>query len=580
MEAVANSAAVQLFVDRAQTARPDFAVTPRNAALIAELCERLDGLPLALELVAARSQSLTPAQMLHGLRNESGLKRFAASRRTQKEARHQSLHDAIAWSVRLLPPDLQTFWAGLSVFRGGFRVEAVCTVTNDENAGEYLTQLRERSLLVMQEVPHTTGGDYLRFGFLETLREFAGERLDADTRQRLAAAHAAYFADFAEATLPALQQKNVSDHLNALDAERPNFNAALLWCQQAGQTDETVLQTGLRLCAALWRFWEMRGYLCEGRAHLRACLEKDGATTEARANALNGAGMLAARQGDYVAARACHEECLRAYQSLGSRSGEAVALGNLGLLASEQSRYDEARALYEQSLHLRRERDDTFGIALMLNNLGNMLGEIGDHVSARAYLEESLSLHEKRVDKAGIAQALGNLGNAQFRAGNAKEAIRLHERGLAILTEINDKRGMAYALLNLGEMAQSRNDTTRACQRLLACLPLLQELGDKRAMAYALDSVAGLVQTRSPLQSAVFYGAASGLRETTGVHVPPVQQNAHHAALAVLQSAIGTAAYEAAFEKGRAQQDDATKAALVILQQFFRPSVKKFAKTP
>ena len=564
LDALAHTAAVQLFVDRAQAARPDFAVTPRNAETVVALCRRLDGLPLAIELVAARSH-LTPAQMLAGLSLPGGNDTFADKRHTH-EARHHSLHAAIAWSVNLLPPALREFWASLSVWRGGFTADAVWEVLGEPSAHEYLTQLRERSLLVLREA--APGADTLRFGLLETLREFAGEVLPDATREHLALRHATYYTRFAETTLPALQQSAVSHHLGNLEIERPNFNAALHWCAANGETER-----GLQMGAALWRFWEMRGYLAEGRAHLATFLSHDGPVTTARAAALNGAGMLAARQGDYPAAQACHQQCLQAYRTLAHRPGEAVALGNLGLLAAEQNRYDDARALYETSLRLRREAGDTIGVALILNNLGNIAGEQGDHAAAIASLTESLALRREQGDRAGVAQVLGNLGNACFRAGDAPRAFALHNEGLTLLAEIGDRRGMAYALLNLGEMAQGLPDNKRdphqsGCH-LLHCLTLLQELGDQRAIAYALDSVAGLAAGWGQLKdAALLHGAALALRENAGIQVPPVQQQAHAANFACLQQRLGRAAYQALIAKGRALQSKSIANAIAILHQY------------
>ncbi len=561
---VAGYPSVSLFVDLAQAVRPDFQVTPRNAGTVAALCRALDGLPLALELVAARAHTLTPAQMLDGLDQRWEL---LSSRKRDKTERHRSLHTAISWSIALMPASLAAFWSRLSVFRGGCSPAAAAAITGEPYALEYLTQLRERSLVVTDEA----AGE-MRFRLLETLREFAAMQLEPEERETLSQRHAAFFRGRTEEALPHFQAAEAGRYLDRMEADKDNLRAALAWSREKGTPE--ALPIGLHIASDLWRYWEMRGYLTEGRGWLETLLANPaGKGTQdlerTRVRALNGVGMLAARQGDYEAAWAWHTECLNLSRAIDWEAHVAVSLGNLGLVAAAQWRYDDARALYEESLAKQRLLGDIYSIGLMLNNLGTLAYEQGDYAQARVYLEESLAVRRERGDTGGVASGLGNLGNLVYLMGDYPEARRLHEEGLVLLRDLGDKRGIAYALLNLGEMAAVNHDLPASRQYHAECLRLLEELGDRWALSFALDNVAGLAAGQKRWQQAAHLrGAAAALRTATGNSVPPPQREEYERAAAAVRTALGDLAFERAFAAG--QELDRKAAVLLALQEVAR----------
>jgi predicted ATPase len=289
---LSRCASVQLFVDRAQAVRPDFQVTASNAAALADLCCRLEGIPLALELAAARVGVLTPAQILARLSQRFDL---LARRGREPGARHASLRAAIDWSYHLLSPELQRFFPLLSVFRGGFTLEAAEAVCETAAALDALTELRECSLVLAEE-----SGEEMRYGLLETLREYGAEQLTPEERAELARRHRDHFLQLGEQAEEELTGAAQGEWLERLETERENLRSALACCAERGEA-----KPGLRLSGSLARFWAVRGYLREGREYLTRLLALPGAEVcrEARAKALNGAGILARLQSDYRAAR-------------------------------------------------------------------------------------------------------------------------------------------------------------------------------------------------------------------------------------------------------------------------------------
>lgn len=281
-ERLLEFASVQLFADRAQAARPDFQVTRRNAEAVAALCHRLEGIPLALELAAGWSGALTPAQMLARLGRRFDL---LVSRRQDASPRHRTLWAAMDWSYRLLPADMQQFFARLSVFRSGWTLEAAGAVCAAPRALDSLAELRDRSLVTAEE--NEAGG--MRFRLLETLREFGAAQLVDGARGALARGHAAYFSSIAQEAKPHLTGADQARWLDRLEDDHDNLRAALDW----HQAPEGDADAGLRLAANLVRFWQVRGHLTEGRAIFAALLARPGADAEARAEALDGAGSLA-----------------------------------------------------------------------------------------------------------------------------------------------------------------------------------------------------------------------------------------------------------------------------------------------
>jgi tetratricopeptide (TPR) repeat protein len=491
VDPLGRSDAVALFVDRAQAADPGFRLTDENAAAVEEICARLDDLPLALELAAARTKLLPPEAMLERL--EQRLDLLSRGPR-DKPARHRALRDTIAWSYDLLEAGEQQLFARLAVFAGGFSLEsavAVCDASLDSTAALIDDSLLER-------------GDRLRM--LETIREYAAERLDADGGEADAVRrhHAAHFLEFAESD----PVPNQADWLARLDAEQDNLRAALGWCRDAGEAE-----LGLRLAAALWEFWWVRGHLAEGRRWLDEALDRSGQESpELRARALHAAASLATRQGDYDRAAELSEQSLSLWEELGDTSGTARSLLSLGTVAAEQGDRERAISLSERAAELYRESGDRRGHALAVSNLGGIALERGDYARAATLSEEAYGLFET----------------------------------------LEDSEGMAFALVNQGFAALSEHDHDRALVLLRRALRLLAELEFKDVIGYCFEGLAAVLAfTGEGEPAARLLGAAEALRESLGVELAPAERETHEETAAAVRDGIGEERFSAVWRQGR-----------------------------
>ena len=364
---VAPFEAVQLFTDRALLVRPDFKVTNENASTLASICSRLDGIPLAIELAAARVRSLSVEEINSKL--DERFRLLTGGSRTALP-RQQTLRSLIDWSYDLLQEPEKRLLQRLSVFAGGWTLEAaeqVCAGdgVEDRDALDLLTSLADKSLVVVEQ-----SDGHSRYRLLETVRQYARERLvESGGGEAVRVRHRDYFLTLAEQAEPKLVGAQQAEWLRRLDEEHENLRAALEWSLAEVQSG-----AGLRLCGALYRFWWARGYLSEGRKWCARVLAMEGAAgrTLERPKALHGAGALAYHQGDYLAARALGEESLAIRRQLGDWKGIAASLNNLGMVACDQADYPAARALAQESLAISRELGNRVGIANSLNNLGNV----------------------------------------------------------------------------------------------------------------------------------------------------------------------------------------------------------------
>ncbi|GIV98593.1 MAG: hypothetical protein KatS3mg057_3250 [Herpetosiphonaceae bacterium] len=497
IDALLRAPAVALFVERARAVRPDFSLNAENAAAVAALCARLDGLPLAIELAAARSKLLAPQALLARL--DSRLRVLTGGAR-DLPARQQTLRGAIAWSYDLLDEGERTLFAYLGVFIGGCTLDAAETVAGEGlpmDILDGLTSLADKSLLRRYRDPQeeatqesgTGGASEPRFMMLETIREYALECLamsgkEEELRQR----HADYFLALAEGAEPELRGPAQVTWLEQLEQEHDNLRAALQWALDSGE-----VEVALRIGGALGRFWLARGYLSEGRAWLTAALaaarlrQRSESYGAALAKAFNAAGNLAHTQGDYAAAHPLYQECLAIRRELGDQLGIAYVLNNLGSVAHDQGNYEQARAFYEESLTLCRELRDRRGVASLLHNRGNLAKDQGDYASAIALLEESLTLRRQLGDRWGIAMSLTNLALAVLYQGDNRRSIELCEESLAIFRDLRDPRGMAMSLNNLSFAALAQGDVERAASLSRESLALRRQLGDKARIAECLE---------------------------------------------------------------------------------------------
>jgi predicted ATPase/DNA-binding SARP family transcriptional activator/Tfp pilus assembly protein PilF len=503
LEALHQVPSIALFVDRAQAALPDFQLTERNISAVAQLCDYLEGLPLAIELAAARVALLTPARILEQV--QADRLNFLATPRRDADSRQRTLRATLDWSYRLLPEVGQRFLAHLSVFRGGWTLEAaqaICALSEGETL-DWLTLLRDSSLL---QVTDTEEG--IRFTLLETIREYGQEKLqewgeDAAVRRR----HRDWFLALAEEAEPQLQGAEQGNWLQRLETEHDNLRAALAW----NETQAQEAEAGLRLTGALHRFWFVRGDVNEGRAYLGRALEREGAqeATKARAKALNAAGVLAWVQGDYPTSRTYCEESLALWRELGNRQGIAGVLNNLGNIAQAQGEHAAARTYYEEGLAINREIGNRAWEAINLNNLGIIAQAQGEYAAARTYYAESVVIKRELGDRLGVAYSSIGLGFAAMEQGEYAAAQAYFEESLTIQQEIGDRRGIAISLGYLGNVVQHQGEYAAARAYYEESLPILREIGDQKDIAGAFIDLAGLALDQGEYAAAQAYGEES-----------------------------------------------------------------------
>lgn len=569
--ALAELPGVRLFLDRARLARPDFQLTEANAAAVAALCARLEGIPLALELAAARAHVLTPAQMVARLaRPLEFLVSYGGHQRALPE-RQRTLRSAIEWSYALLTPEEQSLFRRLAVFRGGWSLEAAEAVCGEEQGAdtlELLARLVECSLVVVEEA----GEAGRRFRMLESLREYALERLeeqDPAERDALRGRHASCYQELATGAELEFAGRKLPERLAHLEREHDNLRAALGWCVDSGDA-----ATALALATALTRFWDTRGYVAEGWEWLQRALAIPGEVPEVpRARALNAAGNLARVQGNAAAARAAYREALSLLERRADSRALAAVLNNLGL--TERSLGDEgararARGYFERALELNRAAGNATWEAYNLNNLGLLAWEEGNYAEARRLAEASLALKRLTGDLRGLTSSLNNLGNALLALGEVEAAEASYEEGLATGREVGSRRSQGSSLVGLARAALARGRPAAARAHLRAAAEAWAEHGDPRGMADVLEVLACLVlqegggrwdgcgaageRARAEGRAAArracrLLGAAAELRERSGAAGPLPERERLAGQLELL---LGPDRYRMAWQAGRA----------------------------
>jgi predicted ATPase len=460
-------AAVLLFFQRALAANADFKLADANAQTVAEICVRLDGLPLALELAAARLKLLSIEEL--SARLGARLNLLTTGPR-DLPARQQTLRNTISWSHDLLDQGEKTLFRRFSVFSGGCTLEAAEAIC--PGAGHLgvevldgLSSLVEKSLVRREDADGET-----TFVMLETIREYALESLarsgeEDEIRRR----HANFFLDLANKAEPELRGPNQAEWLDRLEHDHDNLRAALRWFMEHRDTN-----SGLRMAGALWRFRLMKGHLSEGREGLEAALRRSSAHTLARARALRGAGVIAAHQGDHAASRALQDECITLCRELNDTQGISFSLNDLGGVAYDQGDYDTARSLFEQSLGIKRELGDKLGIAISLNDLGSVAHQEGDYAAAQSLYEQSLAIKRELGDKMGISISLDDLGRTAYDRGDHVAARSLFEQSLSIKHELGEKYGIALCLEGFAAVSCAQGFPERAA-RLFGAAEALRE---------------------------------------------------------------------------------------------------------
>jgi len=429
--------AVALFVERAQAVKAGFQLTTKNAEAVVAICRKLDGLPLAIELAAARSKLYPPQMMLIRLSSLS----FTAQGMHDRPERQRSLRGAIEWSYDLLAESERLLFARFSVFADGCTVEAaeqVCQSVAADGAG--LEALADQSMLQRGE---TAVGE-VRFAMLQTIREYAAEKLvEVGEQAATANRHAEYYLRLAETADLGLLGAEQRDWLVRLEEEHDNMRAALTHALQPG-TDTTL---ALRLAVALWRFWFTRGHFSEGRAWLEAALaQKTTAGSSLRAKALNGAGGLAFAQSNYEQARIHYQLALALQREQGDRVGISATLNNLGSIALDEGDLATAHRLFSESLTIERQVGNKAGTAIALGNLGIVAYQLADYAAASPLLQESLALERELGNEGGIATVLGYIGLIALQQGDALTAHRLIRESLALQSSLGDTIGSLTGL--------------------------------------------------------------------------------------------------------------------------------------
>ncbi len=539
--------AVRLFVERARAARADFAITNANAPAVAEICHRLDGLPLAIELAAARLKLLPPQTLLARL--SSRLQLLTGGAR-DLPARQQTLRNTIDWSYQLLNGDEQTLFARLGVFVGGCTLEAaeaVCNTGGNLNVLEGVASLINKSLLQHEEAPD----GQLRVGMLATIREYANERLlengEADAIQRQ---HATFFLGLAET---AANQVNTAEGrlwMDRLDMERDNLGAALAWCLAARDRADKLG----RLMDTLRWFWYRRAHLSEGREWTERvlALTADGERTPLRGHALYASGAIAMWQGDLEVARRRLDESLEIWRNLEEAPSLALALIGRGVVSLFQDDAAAARPFFEESLALGRALGDRSLAADALMLLSQVALGLGDYDTARARLEESVREARQAKDEWVVASALNNLGEVARCQGEYERARVYYEESGAMFRDMGDKSDSARSIHSLGYVAQHQGDLSRAAALFEESLSMFRELDTKRGIAECLLGLAGVAAGQGrPERAGRLVGAAETLLGVIGADLWPADRVEHGRIVATARAALGDAPFVAAYGAGR-----------------------------
>jgi predicted ATPase/DNA-binding XRE family transcriptional regulator len=545
--AVARHASAELFVERAQAVKPDFALTDTNAADISALCAGLEGLPLAIELVAARVKFWPPHTLLSRLNHRLAL--LTDGPRDLPE-RQQTLRGTIDWSYDLLDPGQKVLFARLSVFNGGCSLataEEVCDPKGDlpMSVLDGLTALADKNLLRHEE--RVDGERY--FHFFEAIREYAAERLvEFGEDQRIRARYGEHYLGLAERANDELAGEDQEAWLYRLDAEHNNFRSVLEYYIQGG-----TLDASMKLVAALWKFWRIRAHQAEGRRWISMALALPvGDPCRVRAQALYGAGWIALDHSDHQAARAYFDESLTLYRTLDDQRGIAEALHGVGMMV--QAGGDDAAAvpLYAESLELYRDLRDEEGIAWSIDHLGCAALSLEQYERAEAMFDESTAIFRRLRHAWGTAISVHHQGLGALAHDDTVRALRRHNEGLALFRELENNWGIAASFDQLGYIALHARDHVRAESYFRKSLSLNQAEEDRDGIARSLLGLASTAVARKrPHRAAQLFGAVEALAGANHVHMNPVARHWYEHDVAVLNEQTDPTAMAREWAYGR-----------------------------
>jgi|SRR5579859_291702 len=552
VSALTQVAAVALFIQRAQAAQPDFQLTAASAPAVAEICVRLDGLPLAIELAAARSKILPPQALLARLSHRLSL---LTGGPRDLPARQQTLRNTIDWSYGLLTAKQQILFARLGVYVGGWTLEAAAHVCNA--AGDLPFDMLDglQNLLDHCLIRKQMGSEGApRFSMLETIGEYAQERLEASGEaEAVRRQHAAYFLTVAQ-TGTDLHRPQPA-WLHHVETEVDNLRGAFAWSQSAVGGAEI----GLRLAVTMFFFWFGHGYWSEGRIWLEAALtHADEEPVQDRhlwARALNTLPHVLGRQGAYAAAQAYSTRSLQLFQALGDRLWSGFALDELGWLAREQGDADTAHLRMDEALAIYRELGDTRCIAWNTVTQGEVAVIREDPAGATALIEEGLALFRAIELPEGVAWAYNHLGHVAQIQGQYLRAKRLHQESLPLFGETAKQNegdlGAAWAYHGLGETALAQGESTNASAHLIKALALFRELGDRAGVSWCLAGLAGVAMLdEEPQRAAQLWGAAEAQRQAIGCRPAPAARATRERLIAAAREQLGDELFAAAWAEG------------------------------
>jgi predicted ATPase/DNA-binding winged helix-turn-helix (wHTH) protein/Tfp pilus assembly protein PilF len=547
-----QDSAVQLFVQRATAVRPNFAVTEENSGAIREICSRLDGLPLAIELAAARTKLLSPKSILDRLQRRLQLLTGGA---LDLPERQQTLRNTIEWSHGLLNEAEQKLFRRSSVFTGGCTIEAVEAVCNTGydlgiDLVDGLSSLVDKNLLQRTD----RFDSEVRFTMLETIREYANERLlssgeEVATRQ----AHAAYCLVLAEEGNPELSPAERVQWLSRCDQEIDNFRCALDWLFETKHLD-----WALRLCMALFRFWDMREHLAEGRSRLESVLRlaEDGYTQQ-RARIGIFLGALSTALGDFPAAQHFSAQSLQLYQQLKDNWGIAASLNALGIEARDSGDYETAQNYFERTLEYWRNLPNSIETARCLHNLANVAKSRRDYSRAQLALREATQIFEEVRDRSGAAWSINQLGDIMREQGDLDAAADQYRRALEVFRETADRWGCARSLADLGYVHCERKKYDTAHQAYREALEIFAELGHKRGMARALEGSACLAASQGHAARALkLAAAAEHLRRLISARLTQAEKSKLDENLSLAWESLGTTEANRAWTEGSTMSID------------------------
>jgi len=546
IEQVSQYEAVRLFIERASLAQPRFTVTRENAPALAQICFRLDGIPLAIELAAARVKALSVAQIAQRLDDRFRL--LTGGSRTALP-RQQTLRALIDWSYNLLSEAEKVLLRRLAVFAGGWTLEAAEGVCTDQDLAPYdvmdlLTNLVDKSLVFTEDEAGA-----IRYRRLETIQQYSREKfLESGEADTIRTRHSGWFLQFAMTAESMLDGRDSRVWLDRLEVEHDNLRAALEWLLISDPA------AALQLAAVLGRFWSMRDYFMEGRKALRRALAGSQAGgAEWRARALRWEGLLAINQGDYEVARERLNAGLQLARQTGDRDTLASIFNGLGIARWSQGDYEQARQFCEAGLAIRRELGNQNRIATVLSNLGNIASAQGDHTAARHFLQESVDTFRNLDDRSGLATTLNNLGVALEALNDYARAHQCYLESIALSREIGSRYSAAYTLNSLAHLTLVWGDLGASQGYYRESLAIFRELGEKRGLAYCFEGLAMVdIGCGHDGRAVRLLTAAEALREFIGAPLNTSERAEYDQAVNTARARLNEMDFASASAEGRA----------------------------